>query len=196
MISKRMGDLMKKFLILCVFVVLSAINFAAWADDNLNAKQCHSEWKDDWLLEVYFDNAQHSFPTIGDDKCEDKVKEALKAKMGNEAKGKYILIASTSRSGPDPVNQKLAENRKKTVAKLITDNFLHHAKQVASKVFTVFGSTTFTKFSQRLNALLEIIDIGTNRTVEVYNKYRKGYKYNLPKGLDVVDNSTLSAAGA
>lgn len=37
--------------------------------------------------------------------------------------------------------------------------------------------------------LLEIIDIGTNRTVEVYNKYRKGYKYNLPKGLDVVDNS-------
>ena len=37
--------------------------------------------------------------------------------------------------------------------------------------------------------LLEIIDVGTNRTVEVYNKYRKGYKYNLPKGLDVVDNS-------
>lgn len=37
--------------------------------------------------------------------------------------------------------------------------------------------------------LLEIIDIGTNRTVEVYNKYRKGYKYNLPKGLDVADNS-------
>lgn len=37
--------------------------------------------------------------------------------------------------------------------------------------------------------LLEIIDIGTSRTVEVYNKYRKGYKYNLPKGLDVVDNS-------
>lgn len=37
--------------------------------------------------------------------------------------------------------------------------------------------------------LLEIINIGTNRTVEVYNKYRKGYKYNLPKGLEVVDNS-------
>ena len=37
--------------------------------------------------------------------------------------------------------------------------------------------------------LLEIIDMGTNRTVEVYNKYRKGYKYNLPKGLDVIDNS-------
>ena len=123
MISKRMGDLMKKFLILCVFVVLSAINFAAWADDNLNAKQCHSEWKDDWLLEVYFDNAQHSFPTIGDDKCEDKVKEALTDRMGNEAKGKYILIASTSRSGPDPVNQKLAKDRKNTVAKLIKENF-------------------------------------------------------------------------
>ncbi|MDE5888701.1 MAG: hypothetical protein K2H20_01635, partial [Bacilli bacterium] len=25
--------------------------------------------------------------------------------------------------------------------------------------------------------------------VIVYNKYRKGYKYNLPKGLDVVDNT-------
>ena len=37
--------------------------------------------------------------------------------------------------------------------------------------------------------LLEIIEIGTNRTVEVKNKYRKGYKYNLPKGLDVADNS-------
>ncbi len=37
--------------------------------------------------------------------------------------------------------------------------------------------------------LQEVIDNGTNRTVMVYNKYRKGYKYNLPKGLDVVDNS-------
>ena len=37
--------------------------------------------------------------------------------------------------------------------------------------------------------LQEVIDTGTNRTVTVYNKYRKGYKYNLPKGLDVVDNS-------
>lgn len=37
--------------------------------------------------------------------------------------------------------------------------------------------------------LQEVIDNGTNRTVKVYNKYRKGYKYNLPKGLDVVDNS-------
>lgn len=37
--------------------------------------------------------------------------------------------------------------------------------------------------------LEEIIKIGTERTVEVYNKYRKGYKYNLPKGLEVVDNS-------
>lgn len=35
----------------------------------------------------------------------------------------------------------------------------------------------------------EVIDNGTNRKVSVYNKYRKGYKYNVPKGLDVV-NST------
>ena len=32
----------------------------------------------------------------------------------------------------------------------------------------------------------EVIDNGTNRKVSVYNKYRKGYKYNVPKGLDVV----------
>lgn len=37
--------------------------------------------------------------------------------------------------------------------------------------------------------LQEVIDNGTNRIVTVYNKYRKGYKYNLPKGLEVVDNS-------
>lgn len=115
---------MKKFLILCVFVISSAINFAAWAGDNLNAEKCHSEWKDDWLLEVYFNNNQDIFPTIGDNRCEDKVKEALEEKMGGEDdKGKYILIASTSKSGPDQVNQKLAKNRKNTVAKLITDNF-------------------------------------------------------------------------
>jgi hypothetical protein len=38
-------------------------------------------------------------------------------------------------------------------------------------------------------SLEEVIKIGTERTVEVYNKYRKGYKYNLPKGLEVYDNS-------
>ena len=37
--------------------------------------------------------------------------------------------------------------------------------------------------------LEEVIKIGTERTVEVYNKYRKGYKYNLPKGLETYDNS-------
>jgi hypothetical protein len=35
----------------------------------------------------------------------------------------------------------------------------------------------------------EVVDNGTHRTVEVYNKYRQGYKYNLPKGLSIVDNS-------
>lgn len=38
-------------------------------------------------------------------------------------------------------------------------------------------------------SLEEIVDNGTNRSVSVYNKYRKGYKYNLPKGLDVYDNT-------
>lgn len=37
--------------------------------------------------------------------------------------------------------------------------------------------------------LQEVIDLGTNRNVTVYNKYRKGYKYNVPKGLDVYDNT-------
>ena len=38
-------------------------------------------------------------------------------------------------------------------------------------------------------SLDEIISNGTSRTIDVYNKYRKGYKYNLPKGLEVVDNT-------
>ncbi len=41
---------------------------------------------------------------------------------------------------------------------------------------------------QEMN-LEEVINIGTDRKITVYNKYRKGYKYNLPKGLDVVDNT-------
>jgi hypothetical protein len=35
----------------------------------------------------------------------------------------------------------------------------------------------------------EIINRATNRNIEVYNTYRKGYKYNLPNGLDTIDNS-------
>ena len=46
------------------------------------------------------------------------------------------------------------------------------------------GCTPVQKMS-----LGDIINKETNRTVEVYNKYRKGYKYNLPIGLDVYDNS-------
>ena len=38
-------------------------------------------------------------------------------------------------------------------------------------------------------SLDDIIDNGTNRQVFVYNKYRKGYKYNLPKGLGVLDST-------
>ena len=37
--------------------------------------------------------------------------------------------------------------------------------------------------------LEEVVENGTHRTIEVYNKYRQGYKYNLPKGLSIVDNS-------
>ncbi len=35
----------------------------------------------------------------------------------------------------------------------------------------------------------EIIKLGTERNLTVYNKYRKGYKYNVPKGIDVLDNT-------
>ena len=50
--------------------------------------------------------------------------------------------------------------------------------------FLLCGCTSVQKMS-----LSDIIDKSTNRTIEVYNKYRKGYKYNLPKGLDVIDSS-------
>ena len=46
------------------------------------------------------------------------------------------------------------------------------------------GCTTLKDMS-----IEEVVHNGTNRTVEVYNKYRQGYKYNLPKGLSIVDNS-------
>lgn len=35
----------------------------------------------------------------------------------------------------------------------------------------------------------EIIDECTDRNAIVYNKYRKGYKYNLPRGLTVLDST-------
>ncbi len=35
----------------------------------------------------------------------------------------------------------------------------------------------------------EIIDECTDRNAIVYNKYRKGYKYNLPRGLTVIDST-------
>ena len=35
----------------------------------------------------------------------------------------------------------------------------------------------------------DIISQGTHREIAIYNKYRKGYKYNLPKGLEVVDST-------
>ncbi len=38
----------------------------------------------------------------------------------------------------------------------------------------------------------EIIKESTSRNLRVYNTFRKGYKYNLPKGLDVVDNSDFN----
>ena len=38
-------------------------------------------------------------------------------------------------------------------------------------------------------SLEEVIDLGTNKSVSVYNKYRKGYKYNVPKGIDVINNT-------
>ena len=38
-------------------------------------------------------------------------------------------------------------------------------------------------------SMQEIIDAGTDRDAIVYNKYRKGYKYNLPRGLTVLDST-------
>lgn len=57
-------------------------------------------------------------------------------------------------------------------------------------ILTVFmcivlcGCTPIQKMS-----LKEVVNNGTERKVSVYNKYRKGYKYNTPKGLDVLDNT-------
>ena len=39
------------------------------------------------------------------------------------------------------------------------------------------------------SSLDEIVENGVNRKAEVYNTYRKGYKYNVPKGLKVFDST-------
>ena len=46
------------------------------------------------------------------------------------------------------------------------------------------GCTTIEEMS-----MPEIIQKGTDRDAIVYNKYRRGYKYNLPRGLTVLDSS-------
>ena len=46
------------------------------------------------------------------------------------------------------------------------------------------GCTTLDKMT-----VDEIVEKGTHRTLEVYNKYRKGYKYNLPMGMETIDNT-------
>lgn len=51
-------------------------------------------------------------------------------------------------------------------------------------VFLLCGCTTLHDMTVE-----EVVNNGTQRTLEVYNKYRKGYKYNLPRGLDTTDNS-------
>ena len=35
----------------------------------------------------------------------------------------------------------------------------------------------------------DIVKNGIEHNISIYNKYRQGYKYNLPKGIDVTDNS-------
>ena len=46
------------------------------------------------------------------------------------------------------------------------------------------GCTTMDKMSMQ-----EIIDKCTDRNAIVYNKYRRGYKYNIPRGLTVIDST-------
>ena len=46
------------------------------------------------------------------------------------------------------------------------------------------GCTTISDKSMQ-----DIINEGTDRNAIVYNKYRKGYKYNLPRGFIVIDST-------
>ena len=46
------------------------------------------------------------------------------------------------------------------------------------------GCTTISEMSMQ-----DIINEGTDRDAIVYNKYRKGYKYNLPRGFVVIDST-------
>lgn len=175
---------MKKFLILCVFVVSSAINFAAWADDKQKAEECHSQWKDGWLLEVYFDTGESIFPTIGDANCQVKVKEALAEKMGNEAKGKYILIASTSECGPIDCNKDLAEGRKKTVADLIKDNFENFKNSseedwVVGPINAASSNHTRNEWTDRMVMILVSPEEGSSVNFETLARaYMKLHKFS------------------
>ncbi len=59
-----------------------------------------------------------------------------------------------------------------------------HIIVLLSLCFMLCGCTNVYNVS-----LDKIIDRSTSRTISVYNKYRKGYKYNLPMGLTVSDSS-------
>ena len=60
-------------------------------------------------------------------------------------------------------------------------------KFILFSLFVCFLFTGCTTISDK--SLEEIIDAGTDRDAIVYNKYRKGYKYNLPRGLTVIDST-------
>ncbi len=46
------------------------------------------------------------------------------------------------------------------------------------------GCTTLQEMS-----IEDVINQGTHRKISIYNKYRKGYKYNVPRGLYVSNNT-------
>ena len=60
-------------------------------------------------------------------------------------------------------------------------------KFILFSLFVCILFTGCTTISDK--SLEEIIDAGTDRDAIVYNKYRKGYKYNLPRGLTVIDST-------
>lgn len=108
------------------FAAFMMLSLPCLAENNLKAEKCF-EWIDgNVYLFVYFNNNESEFPTIGSDKCGEKVKdeinERLKGVQSNEIS--IAMIGSASSSGDVPVNEKLAKARMEAVKGLLHKDFV------------------------------------------------------------------------
>ncbi len=109
---------MKK--ILCALFSMFFVVAASLAADSRNATKCFERDSDSYgtVLKVFFDNDKSDFPTIGEEKCLDALKNEFGGKITTGDEYVY-LVGSTSQSGTWEYNADLAKKRVATVKNLL-----------------------------------------------------------------------------